>query len=679
MKKIVIRPVLLLLALTLIISPFFDISVASSLQIRVDEGPLRVRTEPWGASLGTVQRGETYDVQATKKDSDGKDWYLISASVGQGYIASWYTSPVGSSTAPASPLPIDSKRVRIITKTLNYRTIPAAGEVLGTLKRDQVFEVLKTISIQGKDWYEIKHDNKTVYIAGYLAKTYQPGENHELKPTGKKAVMITGLLVRDQAGGGTVIGQTRQAQSYDIYETQTVLGKPWYRISYQNSWGYVAGWLCKLDDQGEYRPGEGDDQTPVKKAYIKTVSLVVRDQVGGGNIIGYAKLGQAYDVIQVIENIKGYPWYQIHFNGKTAYMAGWLTSDTPPELPSGDHGKIRIITYGLKVRNMAGGGDVIGEAKKGEIYDVISITESVPGKPWYGIRFSGSIGYVAGWLTSTPSREISEEFTRQLKVTAYGLKVRSTPGGELLGTASFGKVYPWTGNLVTDQGSTWHKIRFNGQTGWIVKGYADQVTTDSSYYARQYKMIHVPYTSQLSPTFAPVGCEAAGMHMLLRAHGYARNTSYRQFLDAMPRHRSNPAYGYVGSPYARNWNLKQSILPRPLTAYANSYAGGRAKNITGATINEIKDHVIAGRPVLVYATIDFGEPTYKTWYIDGVPTVFHRNNHIVVVSGWNGSTGRFRITDPLSSSGARYEYTVSESWFARIFNDRNRKEAIVIE
>lgn len=125
----------------------------------------------------------------------------------------------------------------------------------------------------------------------------------------------------------------------------------------------------------------------------------------------------------------------------------------------------------------------------------------------------------------------------------------------------------------------------------LIKGYADNTFRPEEYVTRaetayllckamelepiapeitlpKYKVIPVPYISQVYPVSAPVGCEGASLLMGLHAKGCALNIDLREFLNDMPKHASNPAKGFVGSPYKADKTKKTrtTILPGPLTA-----------------------------------------------------------------------------------------------------------------
>jgi uncharacterized protein YvpB len=163
--------------------------------------------------------------------------------------------------------------------------------------------------------------------------------------------------------------------------------------------------------------------------------------------------------------------------------------------------------------------------------------------------------------------------------------------------------------------------------------------------------------------------------MALQYKGIARDVSYRQFLDAMPKHSSNPAKGFVGSPYKQDLSLRTTIYPQALTDYSNTYGAGRTVNFSGSTVEDIKKEILADNPVVVYLTVRREAPVYVKYNVEGQIQSLLRNNHAVLVTGYDSEANKLKITDPWSWNGRR-EYWVDIPSFAYSYNIRNH--AIVV-
>jgi len=214
----------------------------------------------------------------------------------------------------------------------------------------------------------------------------------------------------------------------------------------------------------------------------------------------------------------------------------------------------------------------------------------------------------------------------------------------------------------------WFNITYQGKTGWSSSDYLTDVNG-------VYKILNVPYHSQLTPVYAPVGCEPTALLMGLQYKGIATNVSYRQFLDAMPKHSSNPEKGFAGSPYTLDNSIRTTIYPQALTDYGNTYAAGRTVNFSGSSVDDIKKEILAGNPVVVYLTVKRQAPIYANYNIEGTTQSLLKNNHAVLVTGYDSEANQLRITDSWSWSG-RNEYWVDIPSFAYSYNLRNHSIVI---
>lgn len=191
----------------------------------------------------------------------------------------------------------------------------------------------------------------------------------------------------------------------------------------------------------------------------------------------------------------------------------------------------------------------------------------------------------------------------------------------------------------------------------------------------------VPYVSQLKPVYAPNGCEATSLLMGLKGKGYT-NLGLRAFLDNMPKTSSNPAKGYVGSPYGNENYRFLTIDPEPLAKYGQRY--GNVVNIQGAPIEDIIKEIQNGNTVVIYVTLHWAPAYYKTLPIDGVPTRRIFNNHVLLLTGYDPVKKAFYIADPYNheSDGANrskpFFYWKSQALVDKCYNYGNRRFAVAI-
>ncbi len=187
-----------------------------------------------------------------------------------------------------------------------------------------------------------------------------------------------------------------------------------------------------------------------------------------------------------------------------------------------------------------------------------------------------------------------------------------------------------------------------------------------------YSVIDVPYISQLYPHRAVVGCEPAALLMGLKYKGVATDVSLENFLAAMPKTSTDPAKGFAGSPYTPSEKIRTTIYPKPLSDYANTYMDGITRDISGCELDTIKMELLNGNPVLIYATMWWNKPYYRQFNIEGEKQWLLRNNHAVLLTGYDSENQKFYVADPYNKSAPKksYFYWINESKLKPIYDER---------
>jgi uncharacterized protein YvpB len=403
-------------------------------------------------------------------------------------------------------------------------------------------------------------------------------------------------------------------------------------------------------------------------------------------------------------------WKKITYNGKTGWSSGKYLSGVsasapvvPPVTPTVPiaNGAIYKTTGNLYLRT--------GPAKTAASILVMpygaNVTLVEDGGEWKKVSYNGKIGWASGKylqlvLAATPpvvpvppAEVVTPEPTPTPVEPAPPIEVTTPPPAEVVtptpvpvvqqkkttgalnmrtgaGTQYAAIMVIPKGAVVEVIGTSgkWFNITYQGKTGWSSSDYLTDVIG-------AYKILDVPYHSQLAPVYAPVGCEPTALLMGLQYKGIATNVSYRQFLDAMPKHPSNPEKGFAGSPYTLDNNIRTTIYPQALTDYGNTYAAGRVVNFSGSSVDDIKKEILAGNPVVVYLTVKRQAPIYANYSIEGTTQSLIKNNHAVLVTGYDSEANKLRITDPWSWSG-RNEYWLDIPSFAYSYNLRNHSIVI---
>jgi uncharacterized protein YvpB len=191
-------------------------------------------------------------------------------------------------------------------------------------------------------------------------------------------------------------------------------------------------------------------------------------------------------------------------------------------------------------------------------------------------------------------------------------------------------------------------------------------------------VLEVPYISQLYPVYAVVGCEGTSLLMGLHSKGYALDVGLRKFLDAMPKHTSNPAKGFVGSPYKadKTKQTRTTIFPAKLAEYGRVY--GNVTDISGSSPKELQAEVCMGNPVVVYVTMWWEKPYYRNYIIEGNKQTLLSNNHVVLLCGYDFKNGSYYIADPYNNKDLNHEYKywIDAATFERLYNERRHAAVI---
>lgn len=191
--------------------------------------------------------------------------------------------------------------------------------------------------------------------------------------------------------------------------------------------------------------------------------------------------------------------------------------------------------------------------------------------------------------------------------------------------------------------------------------------------------IAVPYISQLYPVRAVVGCEATSLLMGMKAKGYALDMDLRTFLDGMPKTTSNPAKGFVGSPYQADPTKKTrtTIYPPVLAEYAKQF--GNVADFSGSSVQELQAELLVGNPVVIYATLRWEKPFYRYYNIEGTTQRLLSNNHAVLLCGYDSATNYYYVADPYNENNTRaeYFYWISGDTLNPIYMER--QHAIVVQ
>ena len=175
----------------------------------------------------------------------------------------------------------------------------------------------------------------------------------------------------------------------------------------------------------------------------------------------------------------------------------------------------------------------------------------------------------------------------------------------------------------------------------------------------------------------PTGCEAVSLTMALQYEGFnvSMITIAGDFL-LYNYEDDNMAKGYVGDPFSEEG---AGCFPPALAATAESFfqdqkADYHAYNITGSTMEELYRYVANGTPVILWSTMYMAEPefTQDDSEYDGHVYQWYRQEHCVVLSGYDYENGTVTVNDPLEGIVLR-----DMEEFSRIYT-RTGQNAVVL-
>jgi uncharacterized protein YvpB len=217
----------------------------------------------------------------------------------------------------------------------------------------------------------------------------------------------------------------------------------------------------------------------------------------------------------------------------------------------------------------------------------------------------------------------------------------------------------------SSQNTYWYKIKIGSSYGWISGTLLTKKIIYKTSGDNKAVSLKVPYINQLKPIYAPFGCEGASLLQALQFKGYAKKTSYKKFLNNMPKTKRNPYKGFAGSPYYSINGVFQSIFPKPLANYGKKYSSS-VKNITGASSKKLREELSAGNPIVVYVTLDFSKPIWTKWNMGaaGKKVKMVDNLHVMTLAGYSSKTKRYKVIDPNNKG----EYWVNKYEFERAYN-----------
>ncbi|WP_202080178.1 SH3 domain-containing protein [Caldalkalibacillus salinus] len=341
--------------------------------------------------------------------------------------------------------------VTVEANSLNVRSGPGLEhDVIEGIQKGETFGVTD----ESDQWYEIKlGDGQTGWVAGWLVQfTASSGEIEQVEAA------VNPLNVRSGPGTSfSIKTQIHPEQTFPFVQEQG----EWVQIKLNDDdTGWVAKWLVHRHQ------AEADQATTVKRtATIKATTLNVRAQPStSANIIGTLNQGSEIEVLGANDG-----WYKIIYQNQEAWVAGdYVAEESENDQASSASGRdstrVEVETSILNVRsNGSLEAAIIDQLSQGTIVEVIDEQNE-----WYHVQYDEHKGWIAKWLTS----QVSDQVSNQPKVTIlnHGTNLREGPSTDhkVVGRANQGDEF-----AVLETKGDWFQILLSDGSkayvaGWIV-------------------------------------------------------------------------------------------------------------------------------------------------------------------------------------------------------------------
>ena len=174
--------------------------------------------------------------------------------------------------------------------------------------------------------------------------------------------------------------------------------------------------------------------------------------------------------------------------------------------------------------------------------------------------------------------------------------------------------------------------------------------------------VYIDMSNILQNPELPVGCEITALTILLNYYGFdaEKNDMARNYLPTSwgnPRTVDGKLYKdsffdyFIGDPFSRGYGCFSPAIEKAANSYISSHGGGyTVKNISGCHPDTLYEYLIAGTPVLCWATDGMIEPEYyETWYDNatGEQLDWYLNEHCFVLAGFNIANSTVTLNDPM--------------------------------
>jgi LysM repeat protein len=427
-------------------------------------------------------------------------------------------TPFPTSAAQPTPIPLATATTVVVIQpcTIPVGWIPyrvAAGDTLSALARrtgTTAAQLATGNCLSNPNNIEV---GQVLYIPPTVVMTDTPAATPActLAPrltAGSLARVLPGSsnALRSQPGTGSnsaVIGEILGGNLINVLAGPTCAdGYYWWQVNYNGS----IGWTAEGQGSTYWIEPQTTTCTPAPRLAINAQGRVVATSVALRNqpgtswpsvVIGQMPLGSVFTVLGGPTCANGYYWWQVNYNGVTAWAAEgdvggyWLELVGPTactqitRLQAGRTGRVLPGTPNiLRSQPSTGSGSVeLGQISGGGLFRVIQGPQCAEGYNWWQVNYNGTVGWTAEGQGSTFWTEPLKCDQSQVSQLLPNTTARVTPGlpnrmrispdssaaviGEIPGGATFLII---SGPQCGPEGWLWWQVNYNGTVGWTAEG-----------------------------------------------------------------------------------------------------------------------------------------------------------------------------------------------------------------
>ncbi len=152
----------------------------------------------------------------------------------------------------------------------------------------------------------------------------------------------------------------------------------------------------------------------------------------------------------------------------------------------------------------------------------------------------------------------------------------------------------------------------------------------------------------------PTGCEITALTMALNYAGYNvdKVTMADEFLIRAEPYQTTFGEAFVGSPHDPTaWGCYAPVIVKTAENYIAEMNGTESvRNLTGCSLKTLLNEVANGTPVVTWVSIGMTDQITEKYYWttpDGKDAVFLKNEHCVLLIGYDLNANTVTVCDPL--------------------------------